>query len=162
MSGDGKPIPLLDSETIVRRYLKSADSRKYQTDSINDVVNSINQGSDVLIDLPTGTGKTSVFRPIVAEFADLGGRAVVLTANKRAQQSVSKEISRFREGVSPPLVYGMGVYHCPILAANAQTWLCGELKEEYCKPTHQGCGVIAAEKEYQGAASRSPIFITSS
>ncbi len=125
------------------------EQRDYQIMSIKDTVDCLNKGRDILINLPTGAGKTVIYAPIVCEVSGNGGRALVLTATKQAQRRVDSEIRRFEQGSHPSLVFGVQSYHCPILEGDAQNWCCGELKEEYCKPQGIKCGVIEAEKDYQ-------------
>src|SRR6266571_5438844 len=138
----------IDVESILSRYA-SADRRDYQIDAIRDVSEALREGEDILIDLPTGTGKTTIYAPIVADVAQRGTRALVLTATKRAQKWVGKEIRKFTGGSEIPLVFGVQEYHCPILNDKAQNWCCGELKEGHCKPSGIQCGVIKSEALYR-------------
>jgi hypothetical protein len=137
----------IDLESVLERY-KKAEQREYQTTCIKDTIESINKGADVVIDLPTGAGKTLVYAPIVAEVSESGRSALVLTATKQAQRRVDSEIRRFKQKSQPILIYGIQEYDCPILGAKAQNWCCGELEEESCKPAGMNCGVIQSEKHY--------------
>ncbi|MDA4128665.1 MAG: DEAD/DEAH box helicase family protein [Thaumarchaeota archaeon] len=149
MSGEPNSFDI-DVDSILKRYAL-ADRRDYQVDCIRDTAEGLRQGNDVLIDLPTGTGKTVIYSPVVAELSEKGVRTLVLTATKRAQKWVGQEIKRFTGGKETPLVFGIQEYHCPILKANAQNWCCGELKETHCKPTGIRCGVILAEEDYKNS-----------
>jgi hypothetical protein len=139
------PISL---DSVLKTY-GSVEQREYQISSIKDTVDRLNKGKDVLINLPTGAGKTVIYAPIAVEVSKNGGRALVLTATKQAQRRVDSEIKRFDQGSNPSLVFGVQSYQCPILEDIAQNWCCGELKEEYCKPNGIKCAVIAAESDYK-------------
>ena len=73
----------VDLKSIIDRY-QVVDQRKYQIDCIEEIVGNLNNGNDVLIDLPTGTGKTLIYSPIVTDVAEKGGSVLVLTATKQA------------------------------------------------------------------------------
>lgn len=136
----------INVESVLERY-KAVQQREYQVACIKDAVEGINKGVDVIIDLPTGTGKTLIYAPIVADVSESGRSALVLTATKQAQRRVNSEIRRFAK-IQPALIYGIQEYDCPVLNAKAQNWFCGEIKEECCKPTKIDCGVIQSEKDY--------------
>jgi hypothetical protein len=141
----------IDLDSVLERY-KNVQHRKYQAKCIKDIIDSINKGTDVLIDLPTGTGKTLIYGPIVADAAETGKSALVLTATKQAQRRVDLEIRRFNGASQPALVYGIQEYNCPLLEAKAQNWVCGELKEDHCKPNNVDCEVIKSEEIYIGSS----------
>lgn len=140
----------VDPKSVLERY-KKVQQREYQVTCIKDIIDSINKGADVVIDLPTGTGKTLIYGPIVADVAETGRNALVLTATKQAQRRVDLEIRRFKRKTQPALIYGIQEYNCPVLKAKAQNWCCGELKEEQCKPNGIDCDVIKSEKIYAGS-----------
>ena len=141
----GESIFPVNFESIIKRY-QIVDQRKYQIDCIEEIVSNLNDGNDVLIDLPTGTGKTLIFAPIVTEISEKGGNALVLIATKNAQRRVGVEIKKFEKEKKHVLVYGIGEYNCPILGGKANNWDCKELKEEVCKLQNIDCEVINSEK----------------
>ncbi|HKZ94748.1 MAG TPA: helicase C-terminal domain-containing protein [Candidatus Bathyarchaeia archaeon] len=138
----------LSLQSVLERYQK-VEHREYQVACIKGAVESINNGADVVIDLPTGAGKTLVYAPIVADVSDNGRSALVLTATKQAQRRVNSEIRQFQRKSQPVLIYGIQEYDCPVLDSKAQNWCCGELKEELCKPKGVDCAVIQSEKNYK-------------
>lgn len=137
----------VDLKSIIDRY-QVVDQRKYQIDCIEEIVGHVNNGNDVLIDLPTGTGKTLIYSPIIAEVSEEGGSVLVLTATKQAQRRVGGEIKRFERDGKHVLVYGIGEYNCPLSGGKAQHWDCNELKEEVCKLQNMDCDVINSEKNF--------------
>jgi len=139
----------IDVNSVLERYAK-AEQRDYQIACIRDTVGLINKHSDVLIDLPTGTGKTLCYSPIVAELAETGHRTLVLTATKQAQRRVSSEINRFLEKLQATIIYGVTEYQCPILNGKAENWCCAENIDEYCRKSDPQCDVIRSEKQYAG------------
>jgi hypothetical protein len=144
-------VPNLNLESILKRYRK-AEQRAYQAACIKDTVAFLNKGSDVVIALPTGAGKTLVYAPIAAETSEVGKSALVLTATKQAQRRVDSEMRKFKTRSDPVLVFGVQEYDCPVLKAKAQNWCCGELKEEHCKPQNLNCDVIKSEKDYASSS----------
>jgi Rad3-related DNA helicase len=143
--------PSIDAESVLERY-SAVSQRDYQNACIKEAIEGINKGADVIIDLPTGTGKTLIYAPIVAEVSENGMNALVLTATKQAQRRVSSEIEKFQKKSTQNLIYGVQEYHCPILNSNAQNWFCAELKEEHCRTTNPDCEVIRSEQEYAASS----------
>lgn len=137
----------IDVQSVLNRYTR-ATQREYQIQCIRDTVNGLNQGVDVEIDLPTGTGKTFIFAPIAADLSESGRRVLVLGATKQSQHHLHNDILRFKDDKKLALIFGVQQYYCPILREKAQNWCCGELKEDYCKPTGINCDVIKAEHDY--------------
>jgi len=74
---------VIELESVLARYAK-VEQREYQKACIKDVVDALNEKSDILISLPTGAGKTMVYSPIVAEAREKKVRTLVLTATKQA------------------------------------------------------------------------------
>lgn len=137
----------LNLDSVLERY-KLAERRDYQVSSITSVVQGINSGADVFIDLPTGMGKTIIYSPVAAEGAESGYRVAILAATKQAQKRIKTEVDKFAKTLPSSLVFGIAEYYCPLLKANAQTWCCSDYKEDHCKPTNIGCDVIKAEDIY--------------
>jgi len=133
--------------SVLDRY-QVVDQREYQIDCIEEIVNNLNNENDVLIDLPTGTGKTLIYGPIATEVAEKGGSALVLTATKQAQRRVGGEIRRFERDGKHVLIYGIGEYDCPLSGGKAQHDDCSELKEEICKLQKIDCDVIKSETNF--------------
>lgn len=100
----------LNLDSVLKRY-ELVQQRDYQIACIKDAVEGINCGKDVLINLPTGTGKTMIYSPIVAEIAENTQSVLVLTATKQAQRSVSSEITKFNSKTQPSVVYGITEFH---------------------------------------------------
>lgn len=125
----------------------TVENRDYQRACIADIVNALNDDSDILINLPTGAGKTVVYAPIVAEAYESNLRTLVLTATKQAQRRVRSEIEKFLISGNSMLIYGIQEYECPILNKKAENWFCAENKEE-CVKAKIACGVIKSDKEF--------------
>jgi hypothetical protein len=124
------------------------EQRDYQKACITDTVNSLNDEKDILINLPTGTGKTMIYGPITAELFERNLRTLVLTATKQAQRRVKSEIEKFLTGIGEStLIYGIQEYECPILGRKAENWYCAENKEE-CRKARIACEVIESDREY--------------
>ncbi len=131
------------------------EQREYQKACIKDIVNALNDSSDALIALPTGTGKTVVFSPVVAESRENNSRTLVLGATKQAQSRIEREIKRFLSSGDTKLVFGVEEYDCPLLKSKAESWYCRENKVE-CKKLNISCAVIQSEKDYHDK----PLVIT--
>jgi superfamily II DNA or RNA helicase len=138
---------MIDLNAVLAKY-EAVEQRDYQKACIKDIVDSLNDSTDILINLPTGAGKTMVYSPIVAEIFEHNLRTLVLTSTKQAQRRVKSEIEKFlnRKGEST-LIYGIQEYVCPILGRKAENWFCAENKEE-CRKTRIACEVIKSDKEY--------------
>lgn len=137
----------LSLDSILERYQK-AQQRSYQVSSITAVVNGINSGIDVLIDLPTGMGKTIIYSPVATEAAESGLRVAILATTKQAQRRIKGDLEKFSKNSSASLIYGISEYDCPLLKGKAQVWCCNDNKEDFCIPTNIGCDVIKTENEY--------------
>lgn len=125
----------------------TVEQRDYQKACITDIVSALNDESDILVNLPTGAGKTVVYSPIVAEAYEDNLRTLVLTATKAGQRRVKSEIEKFLGTGESTLIYGIQEYDCPILNKKAENWFCAENKEE-CRKGKIACGVIKSDKEY--------------
>jgi Rad3-related DNA helicase len=143
---EGTKIISLDLNSVLAKYA-AVDQRKYQEACICDIVNALNDEVDILIDLPTGAGKTVVYSPIVADASERGYRTLVLTATKQGQRRVGYEIDKFSKKEKRILIFGIQEYICPILKSKAETWFCAEQKEQ-CKKTKINCEVIQSDKDY--------------
>jgi len=138
----------IDVDSVLAKYAR-VEKRDYQVDAIRDVAEALRAKHDVLIDFPTGTGKTMIYSPVAAQLSEAGERTLILTATKRAQNWVGTQVQKFTENGEVPLVFGIQEYDCPILKGKAQNWCCGELKETHCKPTGIRCGVIVSEEDFK-------------
>jgi len=137
----------LNLDAILERY-KAVNQRNYQRQSITELTNGINNGKDVGVELPTGTGKTVIFSPVAAEAAETGFRTLVLSATKQGQRRVKGEYEKFAKTSKPSLVFGRGEYYCPLLDGTAQAWCCKDNKDSYCIPNNLGCDVIKIDDQY--------------
>lgn len=137
----------LHVDAVLRRY-QGVPQRSYQVSSITAVVNGINAGKDVVIDLPTGMGKTFIYSPVAAEAAESGMRVAILAATKQAQKRIKGDVERFSKSSIASLIYGISEYDCPLLKGKAQVWCCNDNKEAFCIPTNIGCDVIKTEDAY--------------
>jgi hypothetical protein len=140
----------IDLEGAVGCYDKAlVDKRDYQLSAIKDSVAALQRDCDVLLGLPTGTGKTIIFLPIATAAVRKGLRTAILTSTKSAQLRISKFLSRF-DGLQADLVFGEAEYACPLLdpsgGRKAESWCCKEYKEAHCRPNNLGCGVIKSEQ----------------
>jgi hypothetical protein len=127
------------------------DKRDYQISAIKDSIDALNEDADVLLALPTGTGKTIIFIPIAVAAARKGLRTAILTNTKSAQLRMSRMLTRF-DDLKAELVFGEAEYTCPLLGVKkAESWCCREYKEVHCKPNNLGCGVIESEQILDGS-----------
>ncbi|MCW3999523.1 MAG: DEAD/DEAH box helicase family protein [Candidatus Bathyarchaeota archaeon] len=137
---------MIDIDDVLAKYSK-VEQREYQIACIKDIVKAFNDKSDILIDLPTGAGKTMVFSPIAANASEKQLRTLVLTATKQAQRRVGNEIDKFLLQGKAALVFGMQEYDCPLLKRRAEPLHCREQKEQ-CRKLKIECDVIKSDKEY--------------
>ena len=140
----------LSVEAILKRY-RSVEQRPYQIDCIGETVQGLNEGDDVLIDLPTGTGKTFIYAPIAIEAACNSYRTCVLCATKDMQRKILSDFRSFPEGDQARTVYGVNVYHCPRMRRSADSWTCSELREK-CITEDIKCDVLGSEEVYNSNA----------
>ena len=136
----------LSLEAILKRY-SSVEQRPYQIDCIRETVQALNEGNDVLIDLPTGTGKTFIYAPIAIEAASNGYRTCVLCSTKDMQKMILADFYSFPEGDQARTVYGVNMYHCPRIERSADNWTCNELRET-CIVEDISCDVLRSEEVY--------------
>jgi len=136
----------LSLEAVFKRY-RSVEQRPYQVDCIRETVQALNEENDVLIDLPTGTGKTFIYAPIAIEAASNGYRTCVLCATKDMQRKILTDFSSFPEGDQARTVYGVNMYKCSKTKRPADNWTCNELKEE-CITEDVKCDVLKSEETY--------------
>jgi len=144
----------LSLEAILKRY-QSVEQRLYQIDCIRETVQALNEEDDVLINLPTGTGKTFIYAPIAIEAATNEYRTCVLCATKDMQKKILADFCSFPEGDRARSVYGVNMYHCPRIKQHADNWTCDELRET-CIAEDIKCDVLRTEELY----SASPLVIT--
>jgi len=137
---------MIDIDEVLAKYSK-VEQREYQIACIKDLVNAFNDKSDILIDLPTGAGKTMIFSPVAATASEKQLRILVLTATKQAQRRVGNEIDKFLLQGKTALVFGMQEYNCPLLKRRAEPLHCREQKEQ-CRKLKIECDVIKSDKEY--------------
>ena len=91
-------------DAVLQRYT-AVEQRDYQKESIKTTIQALNDGADVLINLPTGTGKTLIYAPIAAEASENGLRTLVLTSTKEGQSRVNAEIQKFKNESPAALVF---------------------------------------------------------
>lgn len=131
------------------------EQRPYQIDCIRETVNTLNGNNDVIIDLPTGTGKTFVYAPIAVEAAVNGYRTCVLCATKDMQSKILNDFRCFPEGDQARTVYGVNMYYCPKMKRSADNWTCKDLRET-CVTENIGCDVLKSEETY----NLNPLIVT--
>lgn len=134
-------------------YDKAAiEKRDYQISAIKEAIAGLNENADVMLGLPTGTGKTVIFTPIAVASTRRGLRTAILTNTKSAELRMSRLLARF-EHVKADVVFGEAEYTCPLLGGKqAESWCCREYKEVHCKPNNLGCGVIESEQILVGSS----------
>lgn len=144
----------LSLDSILERY-RSVEQRSYQINCIGETVQALNEGDDVVIHLPTGTGKTFIYAPIAIEAAINGHRTCVLCPTKDMQKKILNDFSSFPGGDQARTVYGVNMYHCPRMGRPADNWTCNELRET-CMEEDTRCDVLGSEEFYNS----SPLVIT--
>lgn len=141
-------------DSILEKY-KAVEQRDYQLACIRELTNAINEGNDAILYLPTGTGKTFIYAPIVIEASESGYRTCVLCYTKYMQEKVRRDFAKFPRGNIANTIFGVSLYYCPRFNRKADNWTCKENKED-CINLSSECEVLASEKRY----SEDPLIIT--
>jgi len=136
----------LSIEAILKRF-QPVEQRPYQIDCMREIVQALHEGNDVLLDLPTGTGKTFICAPIAIEAAINGYRTCVLCATKDMQKKILDDFCCFPDGDQARTVYGVNMYHCLKMNRPADSWTCQDLREN-CIKEDIGCDVLKSEETY--------------
>jgi len=139
----------LNLKNVLEIY-KFAEQREYQIKCIEEIIEYLKKGIDIMLNLPTGTGKTFIYAPIAIETSNLGLRVCIISATKYIQNKIKNELSIFPNGDSGQLIYGISEYHC-LLTGQTPTYLfCNEKRKE-CEKLNIKCENIEKDKFYQNS-----------
>jgi len=109
------------------------EQRSYQVDSIKETITGINNDDDVLIKLPTGTGKTIIYSPIAVAAANSDYRVCISCYTKYMQNKILSDIKKFPGGEQAITVMGDSNYICLKTGVPVDGWFCEEHYDECIK-----------------------------
>lgn len=126
---------------------KKKKPRAYQETCLKEAIEGLNRRRDVIIQLPTGTGKTHTYLPIVCNALNAGLRVCVLCPTKDNQRQTENYSRDFSCNATPSMVYGIAEYKCGITKERADYLMCQE-KREKCEEEGMQCEVLQANSQY--------------
>lgn len=132
-------------ESVLDRY-RRVQKRDYQIKCIKETVSLLNTGYDVMLNLPTGMGKTFVFLPIALEAAHSGFRVCIATPTRYLQKKIRDDLLKLSGEATAKLVYGRTNYNCPKIAGKAQNWYCRK-EIDNCRKENVNCEVLMSEED---------------
>lgn len=121
--------------------------RPYQKTCLKEATDALNEQKDVIIQLPTGTGKTHSYLGIVSNALNLGLRVCVLCATKDDQGQVERYSKDFKCCAIPSTVYGIEEYNCALTGERADYLICSEQRRK-CEESEISCEALVANKRY--------------
>jgi len=121
--------------------------RPYQETCVMEAIVGLNQRRDAIIQLPTGTGKTYTYLPIVCNALNVGLRVCVLCPTKDNQRQIQNCSRDFDCNVTPSTVYGIEEYDCAMTGERADYLICSEEREK-CEKEGMQCEVLQANRQY--------------
>lgn len=133
-------------EEAVTTYAKKKP-RAYQETCVREAIEGLNQKRDVIIQLPTGAGKTYTYLPIVCDSLNKGLRACVICPTKDNQRQIRNCSRDFICDTTPSTVYGIQEYDCALTGERADYLVCLEEREK-CEEKDTQCEVLYANKQY--------------
>ena len=126
---------------------KKTKPRAYQETCVREAFKGLNRQRDVIIQLPTGMGKTYTYLPIVCNALSRGLRVCVLCPTKDNQRQIENYNRDFSCNVTPSIVYGIGEYNCTITGERADYLICLEEREK-CEEEGIQCEVLQANSQF--------------
>ena len=126
---------------------KEKKPRAYQETCVREAIEGLNRQRDVIIQLPTGTGKTYTYLPIVCNALNGGLRACVLCPTKDNQRQIENCSRDFSCTATPSTVYGIQEYDCAITRERADYLVCLEERKK-CEEEGMQCEVLQANRQY--------------
>ena len=121
--------------------------RAYQETCVRETTEGLNRQRDIVIQLPTGTGKTYTYLPIVCNALNLGLRICILCPTKDNQRQIENCSRDFKCNATPSTVYGIEEYDCTITGERADYLICLEERKK-CEKSETPCEAIVANKRY--------------
>ena len=122
---------------------KTTEPKDYQLQAITEIVEELNQGKDIALSLPTGTGKTFVYLPVAIASAQKDFRVCVLVGtNLLLDQVLNKYLPYFKYDKAPFVAKGIEHSACLITNTNADYGICTPEQREICEDEHSDCNVI--------------------
>ena len=116
-------------ENVVKEYFPYKSARKGQLEAINDCLNALDSYDYVILDAPTGMGKTSVARTLAEYYSEeLGKDSFILTSTKMLQEQYYDECKDNENMVDYKVAKGRSNFYCHYLG-NGITCNRGECKE---------------------------------
>ena len=126
---------------------KKKKPRAYQETCLREAIEGLNRQRDVIIQLPTGTGKTYTYLPIVCNALNSGLRVCILCPTKDNQRQIENCSRDFSCNATPSTVYGIEEYDCAITGKRADYLICLEGREK-CEEEGMQCEVLQANRQY--------------
>jgi len=121
--------------------------RPCQETCVREAIEALNQQRDLIIQLPTGTGKTHTYLPIVCNALNVGLRVCVLCPTKDNQRQTENHSRDFVCSATPSMVFGIEEYGCAITGGRADYLICLEEREK-CEGEGRQCEVLQANEQY--------------
>lgn len=144
----GNPI-VISEEECFRAFLRT-EPKSYQRNIIKELNVELAKGKDVVLQLPTGTGKTFVYLPVAITAAANNYRVAILTAtNLIIDQIVSKYLPYFRTDPEVYVAKGIEHYLCQITNNNAEYTRCTPEQRGLCETENPECDVIYTNKQLE-------------
>jgi len=107
------------------------EERDYQVNSIRETLDNLSKKNDVLINLPTGTGKTIIYAPIAVAAANNKFRVCITCYTKYMQNKIYNDVKKFSGGKDAEIVMGDSNYECLKTGKSVDYW--------YCESNHEQC-----------------------
>lgn len=123
-------------EDFVKKYFPYEIARKGQLEAINDCLESLDSYDYVVLDAPTGMGKTGVARTIVEYYNDeLNEDSFILSSTKMLQEQYYDECISNKHNINYKVAKGRSNFYCHYLGngIDCSHGECKETKDKYFK-----------------------------
>ena len=116
---------IIDKALQENKFGKDFQFRPYQRETITAIVNQYLQDSDstIIIDAPTGTGKSIIAMWASYVLRQLGNEGYIVTSDKTLQEQYEYDFSQYKTGW--PSIQGIDNYNCEV---NGLPFSLGECK----------------------------------
>jgi len=141
----------LTIDEITAKYKTGNQPRPYQIRAISEVIESLKQGNDVAIQLPTGSGKSFIYLPLALSTAEKNYRVCILASTNLLVNQIKNEFLPFFEAsINPLIVKGIENYTCLITNQNADYAICTpDQRSNVCVEKYASCDVLYVNKKLE-------------